>query len=77
VTNDLNDRPQILLSNLTEKRQIHFLKIKLVGTKSNRDGLGAHELSYVVAGFKLNWRVTTPFPLVPTDARYRNRSTNS
>jgi hypothetical protein len=41
VTNDLNDRPQILLSNLTEKKPIHFLKISLVGTKSNRDGLGA------------------------------------
>ncbi|MEO8426882.1 MAG: CRTAC1 family protein [Verrucomicrobiota bacterium] len=41
VTNDLNDRPQILLSNLTEKNQIHFLKINLVGTSSNRDGLGA------------------------------------
>ena len=41
VTNDLNDRPQILFSNLTEKKQINFLKINLVGTKSNRDGLGA------------------------------------
>jgi hypothetical protein len=41
VTNDLNDRPQILISNLTAKRQIHFLKVKLIGGKSNRDGLGA------------------------------------
>jgi len=41
VTNDFNDRPQILFSNLTEKRQIHFLKINLVGTRSKRDGLGA------------------------------------
>ena len=41
VTNDFNDRPQVLISNLTEKRPIHFLKVKLVGTKSNRDGLGA------------------------------------
>jgi hypothetical protein len=41
VTNDFNDHPRVLISNLSEKRQIHFLKIKLVGTVSNRDGLGA------------------------------------
>jgi branched-chain amino acid transport system substrate-binding protein len=27
--------------SVTSKRQIHYSKIKLVGTKSNRDGLGA------------------------------------
>jgi len=31
----------VLISNLSEKKQVHFLKIKLVGTASNRDGLGA------------------------------------
>ncbi len=41
VTNEFNDRPQVLLSNLSEKKSIHFLKVKLVGTVSNRDGLGA------------------------------------
>jgi len=41
VTNELFDRPQILTSNLAEKRPAHFLKVKLIGTKSNRDGLGA------------------------------------
>jgi hypothetical protein len=41
VTNDLNDRPQILISDLTQRKPVHFLKIKLVGAKSNRDGLGA------------------------------------
>ena len=41
VTNELNDRPQILISDLTQRKPIHFLKIKLIGTKSNRDGLGA------------------------------------
>ena len=41
VTNEMNDRPQVLISNLSEKRQIHYLKVKLVGTISNRDGLGA------------------------------------
>lgn len=41
VTNEFNDRPQLLISNLTERKQVSFLKIKLVGTASNRDGLGA------------------------------------
>ena len=41
VTNDFNDHPRVLISNLSEKKQIHYLKIKLVGTDSNRDGLGA------------------------------------
>lgn len=41
VTLDLNDRPQILLSNLAETRQVRYLKIKLRGVASNRDGLGA------------------------------------
>jgi len=41
VTNEQNDRPQVLISNLSEKRPIHFLKIKLAGAASNRDGLGA------------------------------------
>ncbi len=41
VTNEWNDHPQVLISNLSEKKAIHYLKIKLVGTISNRDGLGA------------------------------------
>jgi hypothetical protein len=41
VTSDWNDHPQVLISNLSEKKKIHFLKIKLVGTVSNRDALGA------------------------------------
>ena len=41
ITNEFNSDPQILVSNLSEKRRLSFLKIKLVGRKSNRDGLGA------------------------------------
>jgi hypothetical protein len=37
----MNDRPQILVSSLSEKKAIHFLKVKLVGSKSSRDGVGA------------------------------------
>jgi hypothetical protein len=41
VTNEQNDHPMVLISNLAQKKEIHYLKIKLVGTVSNRDGLGA------------------------------------
>ncbi|SPF55865.1 exported hypothetical protein [Candidatus Sulfopaludibacter sp. SbA4] len=41
VTNDFNSEPQILVSNLSERRAIHWVKILLAGTASNRDGLGA------------------------------------
>jgi cytochrome oxidase Cu insertion factor (SCO1/SenC/PrrC family) len=41
VTNEFNDRPMVLLSDLSERRAIRYLKVSLVGTSSNRDGLGA------------------------------------
>lgn len=41
VTNDFNSEPQILVSDLAQVKKIHWLKIVLVGTKSNREGLGA------------------------------------
>lgn len=41
MTNEFHDRPQFYLSNLAEKRKISFLKVDLVGRKSNRDGIGA------------------------------------
>src|SRR5207253_997072 len=55
VTNEFNAPPLVLISNLAERRKIHWLKIRLVGgmtakdvasapganTRSNRDGLGA------------------------------------
>jgi hypothetical protein len=41
VTNNFNLPPQIFISDLAERRKISYLKIKLVGSKSNREGLGA------------------------------------
>jgi hypothetical protein len=41
VTNEMNDRPQVLINNLTEKKQVNYLKIKLVGSKSGKDAIGA------------------------------------
>jgi len=41
VVGEFNDRPQILMSDLAERRPIRSLKLKLQGTRSNRDGLGA------------------------------------
>ena len=42
VTNDFNAPPMILISNLSDSQaDVHFLKVQLQGTESNRDGLGA------------------------------------
>jgi hypothetical protein len=41
VTNELNSEPQVFISDLAQKRQVRFLKIRLSGRTSNRDGLGA------------------------------------
>ncbi|MDP7268380.1 MAG: CRTAC1 family protein [Pirellulales bacterium] len=41
VTNDFNSEPMVLVSNLSDQKPLNYLKIKLVGNKSNRDGLGA------------------------------------
>lgn len=41
VTNEINDRPLVLLSTLSDRKPIHYLKIKLTGNRSNREGLGA------------------------------------
>jgi hypothetical protein len=41
VTNEFNSAPMLLVSNLTEKTRVHYLAVKLTGTTSNRDGLGA------------------------------------
>jgi len=41
VTNDFNSEPQVLVSNLAQKKEIHWIKINLIGSKSNRNGLGA------------------------------------
>jgi len=42
VTNEFNDGPMVLLSDLSEAMpSMHFLKVRLVGTQSNRGGLGA------------------------------------
>jgi hypothetical protein len=41
VTNEFGGPPMVLISDLAEQRAVHFLKVRLIGTASNRDGLGA------------------------------------
>ncbi|HEX4628318.1 MAG TPA: CRTAC1 family protein, partial [Gemmatimonadales bacterium] len=41
VTNEFNGPPQVLLSDLAERHHINYLKVRLRGTRSNREGLGA------------------------------------
>ena len=48
VTNEFNGPPQVLVSDLSHRKALHFLEVALQGRKSNRDGLGAWVL--VTAG---------------------------
>ncbi|HEY6928235.1 MAG TPA: CRTAC1 family protein, partial [Thermoanaerobaculia bacterium] len=41
VTNEFGASPQVLVSNLAQRKSVHYLKVRLIGTVSNRDGLGA------------------------------------
>ncbi len=41
VTNEFHSEPQVLISDLAQKHEVHFVEIELVGSASNRDGLGA------------------------------------
>ena len=41
VTNEFNAAPMVLVSDLSAKKPVRYVAVKLVGTKSNRDGLGA------------------------------------
>lgn len=41
ITNEFNAQPMVLTSDLAQRKQLSYLKIKLVGSKSNRNGLGA------------------------------------
>jgi cytochrome oxidase Cu insertion factor (SCO1/SenC/PrrC family) len=41
VTNEFGDTPQVLFSDLAEKRPPRFVTVRLVGKRSNRDGIGA------------------------------------
>jgi enediyne biosynthesis protein E4 len=41
VTNEFNAAPMVLVSNLSERARVRYIEVKLTGTTSNRDGLGA------------------------------------
>jgi enediyne biosynthesis protein E4 len=41
VTNEFNSAPQVLVSDLAQEHEVRWLKVELVGSRSNRDGLGA------------------------------------
>ncbi len=41
VTNEFNDVPMVLISDLDARTELRYLKVALVGTRSNRDSLGA------------------------------------
>ena len=41
VTLEFNAPPMVLVSDLSDKTDVNYLKVRLQGTKSNRDGIGA------------------------------------
>ena len=41
ITGEFHSRPQVLVSDLSEQRDIRWLRVRLRGHRSNRDGLGA------------------------------------
>ena len=41
VTNEFNAPPQVLVSDLAEEHRVNFVKVRLRGTRSNREGLGS------------------------------------
>jgi hypothetical protein len=41
VTGEFHSAPQVLISDLSNRRKIRYLEVRLSGTVSNRDGLGA------------------------------------
>ena len=41
VTNEFNAPPQVLLSDLANRHEVNALQVRLRGTRSNRQGLGA------------------------------------
>lgn len=41
ITLEFNHAPMVLMSDLSDKTNINFVKIDLTGTRSNRDGIGA------------------------------------
>jgi len=41
VTNEFNSAPQVLVSNLSSRRPLHWVAVALTGSRSNRNGLGA------------------------------------
>ena len=48
VTNEFNDVPMVLISDLGARADARHVKVELIGTRSNRDGLGA--VVRVIAG---------------------------
>ena len=55
VTASYNDIPGVLVSDLAQKGPVHHITVRLVGSKANRDGLGAQVT--VVAGGRAQLQV--------------------
>ncbi|MFL5508350.1 MAG: CRTAC1 family protein [Gemmatimonadaceae bacterium] len=41
VTSEFNGKPQVLINDLAHRHRVNYLKVRLRGSRTNRDGLGA------------------------------------
>ncbi|MFL5523659.1 MAG: CRTAC1 family protein, partial [Gemmatimonadaceae bacterium] len=41
VTSEFNGKPQVLINDLADRHRVNYLKVRLRGSRTNRDGLGA------------------------------------
>jgi hypothetical protein len=53
VTNEFNGPPQVLLSDLSQRHRVNYLEVRLHGTRSNRDGLGAQVTAVLPDGRRI------------------------
>lgn len=53
VTNEFNAPPRVLISDLAQRHTIHYLKVRLHGTRSNREGLGAQVTTILPGGRRI------------------------
>src|SRR5438067_9000740 len=53
VTNEFNAAPQVQVSDLAQRHRVHFLKVRLRGTRSNREGLGAQVIVVLPDGRRM------------------------
>ena len=56
VTGEFHAGPQVLVSDLAQRRRVRWLAVRLAGSASNRDGLGARVVVRTASGAYTKWQ---------------------